>query len=327
MFYSFQLKVEAKCTPSRLFNSGAISYDESKVAFGIIEYFCVEKESKQRWQLWKKDANSKSILLFEQETPIMAVGWLGEKLLLKDKNLSYFLWDPFNPKEISPIALLQGKAILVRSNSVWYWGNSPLTVGLWKWEPGAASSVRIGGSIKEEGELVEYRPAFKRDEAIVGIRQKQCERLFLRTEQGEFLPLVKSCSGIPLRSQWSQDNSIFIITNTEKNGADLLTFDPKGKRIGKAASQWEPVMLSPWFLEDDPPRLGVITPRALYEVIGENKNLHAMFAFPGEVSLIILGEQRKYILLGMDPQGVSGFSGFLRMAVYDIRDNVMRDLP
>lgn len=320
----------AKCIPLRVFTGGAISSDERQIAYGVWERRCKDKEASYNGQLWKMEINTKPALLAEYNKPLEPIGWLGETVMLKFNGMSpaYYLKSSRNSSELAEVPQLQGKKVLIKRGIAWYWGAKDGLWGLWHWEPGLSAAIheKISGYDKD-GELRDFWPKPNGKEMLIVLGFGKCEQLFVHASQKGFIRLAESCSGIPVRSQWSPDGELIAASLTDKSSARLLLFNLLGKLVGTRSSRWEPVMLSPWFLNDDPPRLGVIMPRALYQVSGGNsEDIHAVFAFPADVSFVSIGEQGKHLLIGMEYLEQDRIRGMVRMALYNIKDSIMQEL-
>lgn len=329
-FIVFYQDCEAKCIPVRVFTGGALSYDESQVAYGVIDGRCNDKKLEQNWQLWVMKIGFKPILVMEYTVSLEPVGWIGNSLLLKDygESLNYYLKKIGTIDPLVGVPMLTKKTVVVRANGVWFLDREENKYGLWRWDVESAKRVFIN-EFKETGKLSDVQLDPEEKSKLVVVKNGKCEKsLLLVSKENNPLRLAESCSGGVVRGQWSPDGKIIAVTVTDKDRAKLLLFDSLGKQTKTASSKWEPVMLSPVFIGDDPPLVCAVMPRSLYQLgAGGGEDIHAVFAFPGNVSFVSLGEKNKYILLGVDYIDKDGVKGFSHIGLYNLQDATMQELP
>lgn len=329
-FIALHHDCEAKCVSVRVFTGGALSYDESQVAYGVIDGRCNDKKLEQNWQLWVMKIGSKPILAMEYSVPLEPVGWVGNSLLLKDYGaaLIYYVKKIGTSEPLMGVPSLAKKVVVARANSVWFLDREENKYGLWRWELESAKRTFMN-EFKDTGELHDIWLDSEEKNKLFVVKNGKCDKSFLVfSKQGDSVRLAESCSGTPMRSQWSPDDKTIAVTVTDKDRARLVLFDPLGKQTKTASSKWEPVMLSPVFIGDDPPAVAAVMSRTLYQLgAGGGEDIHAIFVFPGNVSFVRLGEKNKYIILGMDYVVQSGLKGFSRMGLYSIKDSTMQELP
>lgn len=321
---------EAKCIPVRVFTGAALSYDESQVAYGVIEGRCNDKKLEQNWQLWVMNLGSKPVLALEYSTSLEPVGWMGNSVLLKDygESLNYYVKKVGTTEPLTGVPSLTKKAVVIRANSVWFLDREENKYGLWRLDIDLLKRTFLNET-NDAGELKDIWVDSNEKNKFFVVKNGKCEKSFLfSSKENKTMRLTESCSGTFMRGQWSPDDKIIAITVTDKDRAKLVIFDSLGKQTKTVSSEWEPVILSPLFIGDDPPAAGAVMPRSLYQLgAAGGEDIHAIFAFPGNVSFVRLGEKNKYILLGMDYIDQAGIKGFSRIGLYNIKDSTLQDLP